>query len=260
MEQREALGAGLGGHVHGVLDRAVAPGGLRRELGLGVLRVVDQQVDVAAQLEHGRVDVGRVGRLLVVAHVGDRHAVALDPVAEGGVGVGHVGRGDGGPGDLDAGARFEGGEADVAAELVGPHGEERRPHELVEGLGEAHAVVGGAVDLEVRPAAQQRRAEGKALDVVPVEVGDEGVGHEGLVRRAGLAEVAQARAEVEQDRFVAGFGENDTRRVPAVAGRAVAGARGGTPHSVEGDVQPASPEPYERAESVGHGFAQVNPQ
>ena len=77
-----------------------------RELLGRVLRVVDQQVDVLAQLEHRRIDVlGVVDGLLVVAHVGDGHAVTLDPVADGGVGVGHVGRGHDGTGDLERHAR-----------------------------------------------------------------------------------------------------------------------------------------------------------
>ena len=56
------------GDVHRVVDRAVAPGGLRRELLGGVLRVVDEQVDAVAQLEH------RVGTRVaaVEGHAGGR--------------------------------------------------------------------------------------------------------------------------------------------------------------------------------------------
>ena len=71
------LAPGLRGDLHGVVDGAVAPVALLRELVGRVLRVVDQQVDAVAQLEHGVGDVATLPstRLLVVADVGDRGAV-----------------------------------------------------------------------------------------------------------------------------------------------------------------------------------------
>src|SRR5580704_11826765 len=47
--QEEALGAGLGRHVHGEGGGRVPPVGLHRELVVGVLPVVHEQVDAVAQ-------------------------------------------------------------------------------------------------------------------------------------------------------------------------------------------------------------------
>ena len=52
VEQRQALGAGFLRDVHRVVDRAVTPVALVLELGRRVLRVVDQQVDAVAEVEH----------------------------------------------------------------------------------------------------------------------------------------------------------------------------------------------------------------
>ena len=49
--QRQLLGPGLRSEPHGVVDRAMPPGGLGLELGLCVLRVVYQEVDTLYQLE-----------------------------------------------------------------------------------------------------------------------------------------------------------------------------------------------------------------
>ncbi len=54
---------------------------------------------------------------------------------------------------------------------------------VVEGLPEPDSVVGRAVDVEAGAGRRQRGEEGQALDVVPVEVGDEGVAR-GTARRA----------------------------------------------------------------------------
>jgi hypothetical protein len=50
-----------------------------------------------------------------------------------------------------------------------------------------------------------------------VEVADEGGAGEGAVERLGLAEEAQAGAQVEDDRLLAGDLEGDARGVAAVA-------------------------------------------
>ena len=82
MGEHEPLGAGLRRHVHGEGGGRVAPVGFRRELLLGVLAVVEQQVDVLAQLEDGVGDACGGRRGLMVGQVGDRPAVGLDPVAQ----------------------------------------------------------------------------------------------------------------------------------------------------------------------------------
>ncbi len=55
VEERQLTRSGLGRHPHGEVDGAVAPVALHRELGLGVLRVVDQEVDVSTQLDRTAV-------------------------------------------------------------------------------------------------------------------------------------------------------------------------------------------------------------
>ncbi len=52
VEQRELTRAGFLGHVDRVLDRAVTPRALDLVLLGGVLRVVDEEVDAVAELEH----------------------------------------------------------------------------------------------------------------------------------------------------------------------------------------------------------------
>src|SRR3954452_7742648 len=76
MEEREPLGSGLGGEPNGVVDGAVAPSRLRLELGLGVLRVVDQQVNAGDQVERalGGPETA-VERLLMVRQIGDGAAL-----------------------------------------------------------------------------------------------------------------------------------------------------------------------------------------
>src|SRR5437899_10695620 len=59
VEEGESSRARLASDMDGVLDRAVPPRPLLLVLGAGVLRVVDEQVDAVADLEH-------VGRHVVV--------------------------------------------------------------------------------------------------------------------------------------------------------------------------------------------------
>jgi hypothetical protein len=55
--------------------------------------------------------------------------------------------------------------------------------------------------------------------------------------RLALAEVPQARAEVEQQRLLTGRVQRHARRVPAVPLRVIAMAGGRTPDTVERDVK-----------------------
>ena len=126
VEERQAPGPGLGRHADGVVDRGVTPGGLARELLVGVLGVVDHQVGSVTQLEHAGSTAAVVGHL-VVAHEGHAGAVDLDPEPEGRPHVRDpphpdLGRPDGQVVvvDLD--------EVDGAVELLHLHREERRDH------------------------------------------------------------------------------------------------------------------------------------
>src|SRR5829696_8988350 len=170
VEQRQPAGARLPGHLHGEVHAAVAPVGLLLPLLRRVLRVVDEEVDAVAQLEHGvGHPLAAVEGDLVVTDVGHRHAGPVDPVAvvlphvghradpHLGVAHGHVGLG-------------QVVEDDLAPEVGGPHGEVGRPHDLLEGGGQVDPGLAGPDDVEPGAGPVDRREEGQSLDVVPVEV------------------------------------------------------------------------------------------
>ena len=49
VDEEQASGAGLSGQAHGVVDGGMTHERLGRELGGGVLGVVDEQVDIASE-------------------------------------------------------------------------------------------------------------------------------------------------------------------------------------------------------------------
>jgi hypothetical protein len=178
---------------------------------------VDQQVGAIAQLEHSRRHLeAAVERLLVVAHVHDRVAAVLDPVSESGTDVGHEPRHDAdvADGELGVGHRME---AQLAGQVGDAHREVRRRHELVERLLEGQALGRRRVDVERRARPQRGSEEGQALDVVPVQVGDERVAVERLVGREAVAPEPETGAEVEDDGGRARRLDADARGVAAVA-------------------------------------------
>ncbi len=70
VKQHEALRAGLPRNFDCILDRAVAPIGLRFEFCLRVLRIVNQEVNSVAQFQYTRINsAGVVQRLLMIAHI-----------------------------------------------------------------------------------------------------------------------------------------------------------------------------------------------
>src|SRR4051794_29767321 len=101
MEQRKAAGARFLGHEYRVVDGAVAPVRLLVPLVVGVLGVVDQEVDPVCQLEHRLGHAVETGRRLVVADVGHAEPVPVDAVAVGRAEMGHKPRQDAGPADLE---------------------------------------------------------------------------------------------------------------------------------------------------------------
>ena len=135
VEQRELARARLLGDEDRVLDGAVTPGALDLVLVGGVLRVVDEQVDAVAQVEHvvGDVVVGVVGdgARSVVGEVRDRDALGLDPEPERRVGVPHPPRADLGAVQREV-VVGDGLERHVTAQLVGGDREVRRAHDVVE--------------------------------------------------------------------------------------------------------------------------------
>ena len=127
----------------------------------------------------------------------------------------------------------------------------------------------GAEDRDRTAAGRHRVEERQALDVVPVEVGEQHAGAvavEPALLGEVLAVVAQPGAEVEDDGIVTVGVDLHARRVPAVAVELVAVARSRSAHPPEGDVcllrhtshithQP--PCPYPSAGGAPHAVAAV---
>ena len=237
VEQGHALGAGLVRDPDGVLHRAVTPRALAGELAGRVLRIMDHEIGTVAQLQSVRVDaVGAVRWLLMVGEVGDGHPVPRHPVAEGGSDVGNGAGHDLRPADREV-VVADVVERDRAAEPLERDREVRRADEEVEGVVHAAAVLlNGRVDVQSGAVAQQRDEERQALDVVPVEVGQERGAQKGLVRLAAGPEVPESRAEVEHDRSLIPAVHGHARGVAAVAHGPFAGAWRGAADSVELDV------------------------
>ena len=90
-------------------------------------------------------------------------------------------------------------ELHVSQEVGHSDGEERRTDELAECFLELHAL-GRPVDIEACALVVQWATEGQALDVVPVQMGHQGVRPEGPVEGLALTEEPEACAQVEDDR------------------------------------------------------------
>ena len=136
VEQRELARARLLGDVDRVLDGAVTPVPLDLVLVGGVLRVVDEEVDAVAQLEHvvGNVVVGVVGHGAgaVVGEVRDRHALDLDPEPERGIGVAHPPRAHLGAVEREVVVGRRASNATSPRSSLGGDREVRRAHHAVE--------------------------------------------------------------------------------------------------------------------------------
>ena len=248
VEQGEGVRPARGRDLDRVVDGAVTPVRPLGELGVVVLGVVDQQVDVAAQLEHCRIHRGRPrGRLLVVAHVGHRPAIPLDAVPEGGPHVGHPRRGDRGVVDLEP-AGFGVVEPDMARQRLDLDREVGRREESADHVREWLAGLDRRVEVQLRTCGEQRREEGDPLHVVPVQVREQRGASErfsdGSVRVSSgeLGPVhPQSGPQVEDDRRTARTVEHHARGVPPVARELSSGAWRRSAHTVEGDVQNGPP-------------------
>ena len=186
VEQRQALGPRPRPPRARRSRRCSGPSGLRRELGLGVLGVVDQQVGAVAQLEH---DVGSTWRavdgLLVVADVGDGRRRRARSGSRSVVPMwGTWAAVTVAPSRSIERPAFEGrGSGCSPGRSAGRTGKNGGRMNSSKASARPTPVVGRAVDVEAGSRRAARREEREALDVVPVEVGDQGVGR-GRARRA----------------------------------------------------------------------------
>ena len=196
-------------HVHRVVDGAVTPVPLVLELGRRVLRVVDQQVDAVAEVEHvlGHEVVG----------VGRRRSPALPAGAERSPGRGRRGTRSRRPASR-AGSRASGRRggssatapspwstsgksssptswnADVALELLGRDREVRRLHHPGEDLAERAFGLARAVHVERVARPVQRHEERQALHVVPVQMAQQDGAVEVQVLERGVLEQRRDRS------------------------------------------------------------------
>ena len=236
MKEREAPGASGDGVVHRRLGGAVAPAHLVRVLIEAVLRVVDDDVGAGEELDvtailavHGwrrsRPGRGRDGSDepgcvgLVIDRVDHRDRAHLEPIAQGQRGMIQV------LGDHTHAADGEAALGEVVVADRGPELPERdgeirvlhlprqRPFQLV-------PQVTRGIDVPFVVGVEQGREEGKALDVVPVRVGDHQVPTHGApVRGQRQPESVGAGAAVEDDQGAVRRAHLDARRVTPVAER-----------------------------------------
>ena len=262
------------GDVDRVLDRAVAPTRLVRQLATRVLRVVHEDVGALEELDVALVAgvrqvrriersdrticaPGWVGVRLVVGAVHEggrpgRHAVAD---ARRGV-VDELAR------DVDAPDRELGlvelDEVESRGEGRERHREVGVVHRAAHGLRQGAVDPGGAVDRELAARRERRQEEGQSLDVIAVCVREEqvrakralGAERQPELPRAGAGVEDQARAVVgrhldaggvaaETDRLGTGRGDGSARAPEADAD--VSGPRGRGPRGARRDR--ASPSP-----------------
>ena len=236
VKEREAPGASGDGVVHRRLGGAVAPAHLVRVLIEAVLRVVDDDVGAGEELDvtailtvHGlsrsRPGRGRDGSDepgcvgLVIDRVDQRDRAHLESIAQGQRGMIQV------LGDHTHAADGEAALGEVVVADRGPELPERdgeirvlhlprqRPFQLV-------PQVTRGIDVPFVVGVEQGREEGKALDVVPVRVGDHQVPTHGApVRGQRQPESVGAGAAVEDDQGAVRRAHLDARRVAPVTER-----------------------------------------
>ena len=151
----------------------------------------------------------------MVTDVGDGMPTELDPIAEGGTDMRYISGSHLGITDREVGV-VHGVEPDVADQIADAHREVRRAHELFERLGQREPLLGRAIDVELRAFSVDRCTERQTLHMVPMEMGDQGMSVERAVLRLGLAEEAEAGAEIEHDGFATRNVDRHARRIAAV--------------------------------------------
>ena len=175
----------------------------------------------------------------MVRDVADRRGAVLDPVAERGATMvdgrgGHARRADF---PLD---RLGVAEGEVRRELTDLDGRERRGDIAREPVAQRGFRGGGAPDRDVRLPAERRGEEHQALDVIEMEMRKQDVDR--LVHpREREAEVADARAGVEDQRAPVRQRQLDARGVPSVAHCLRPGCRNRAPRAPHLDLHAVSP-------------------
>jgi hypothetical protein len=135
--------------TNGIVDSAVTPGWLTRELFRRVLRVVNENVNASTKFEDRRLDGNSVSRLLMIADVGHRESISFNSVTERGVCVGNFESGHLCSRNF-VNTFSKGEERNFAGEILTSNREKRRTHQVVECIGETDTVVVWPVDRKCR--------------------------------------------------------------------------------------------------------------
>jgi len=221
--------------TNGVVDSAVTPGWLTRELFGRVLRVVDKNIDALTEFKNSRLDGNSIRRLLMIAHIGHRETIALDSISERGVCMWNFER-------RHFRSRYlvntfsKGEERNIAGEILTSNREKRWTHQVVKSVGESDTVMVWPVDRKCRTRYQQRLTERKPLDVVPVKVRHECVRMQLHTGTLVGTEVSESGSEVEQDRIGIVAAQYNARGIAAVTRRAFTSTWRRPPNSVKRDL------------------------
>jgi L-ascorbate metabolism protein UlaG (beta-lactamase superfamily) len=108
-------------------------------------------------------------------------------------------------------------EGNVASQLTEVDREVRWPHEVAEDMAQRPFLLLGPVHLKVTVGHVEGAEKGETLDVVPVDVGDQGGSLKGLAHRMQLAHAAKAGAQIKNDRILVAHHDTHARGVAAVS-------------------------------------------
>jgi hypothetical protein len=243
VEKDEFLHAGLERHGDGIVHATVSPANVLFEFGAVVLRVEDEDIGVAHEVNHRLVVKPRFG----VGKEGDDAIGRKEPVTDADAGVvGAVGAHENGTdGEVEVLEFFD---VNVAGQFVEGDGKVGAFHLAGERGDEALAGAFAAENPQAAARIVDRPEERQALDVVPVRVGEEQREIERMTfefLEQGLAQFSQAGAGIKDDEVVA-VADFDAGGVAAIAH----GARSG-----RGDGTADAPEFYASASIDGHILA-----
>jgi len=215
-------------HFHGIEPCAVAPSAPAHILGGRILGVADEDVGALGNAHNPLID-GRDARF-VIAGVHDGVAGAIEPVARSALRVVERERRDADRSHLEWLEHLvELAHGGQVLERDGKQGRGHLPFEDLERLGNRS----GRVNVEVVARAVERCEEGNALDVIPVEMGQQQRQRKSFGGADFEAQTANARASVDDQNPLAGDTHFEARRIAAVAQIRRSGRRQRAAHTAE---------------------------
>src|SRR2546421_583825 len=219
----------------------------RLEVALLELSVVDERGRAGGEGDHG-IRIAGEG-ILSIGRVDKRAIVGLDPERERRCRMEDARRAHAEPPDLLVAPVLQLADGELRRKIVDVDRKERVVHAQAEELAHRARLLGTA-DAERRLGVVRRTEERNALDVTPVEVRQQDVDGEGPRAAAvheRLAELAEARAGVEDEKRSGAVANLDARGIAAVAHGERAGRRDGDPGAPEPDLHRLMSWPPDRA-------------